>query len=95
MVNLRDAHQANAENLSDFVEAVGTRLLILPPRVGQAPVAGKSMLGFAGLISVIVGGVTAYVADRYPPRIELLQTIGGLLLITGFGLASWGCPAIV
>ena len=53
------------------------------------------MLGFAGLISVIVGGVTAYVADRYPPRIELLQTIGGLLLITGFGLVGWGCPAIV
>ena len=49
------------------------------------------MFGFAGLISVVVGGVTAYVAERFPPYIEVLQTVGGLLLIVGFGLvgADW------
>jgi len=49
------------------------------------------MFGFAGLISVLVGGVTAYVAERFPPYIEVLQTVGGLLLIVGFGLvgADW------
>ena len=53
------------------------------------------MLGFAGLISVIAGGVTAYVAERYPARVDLLQTIGGLLLIAGFGLVGWSWPTIV
>lgn len=53
------------------------------------------MFGFAGLISVIIGGVLAYVAERYPARIELFQTVGGLLLIAGFGLVGWGCPTIL
>ena len=53
------------------------------------------MFGFVGLISVIVGGVIAYVAERYPARIDLLQTVGGLLLIAGFGLVSWGWPTVV
>jgi hypothetical protein len=53
------------------------------------------MLGFAGLISVMVGGVVAYIAERYPAHIDLLQTVGGLLLIAGFGLVSWSWPTIV
>jgi hypothetical protein len=53
------------------------------------------MFGFAGLISVIIGGGLAYVAERYPARIELFQTAGGLLLITGFGLVGWGWPAFI
>ena len=53
------------------------------------------MLGLAGLISVIVGGVIAYIAERYPARIDLLQTVGGLLLIAGFGLVGWGWPTVV
>jgi hypothetical protein len=53
------------------------------------------MFGFAGLITVIIGGVLAYVAERYPGRTELLQTTGGLLLITGFGLVGWSWPAII
>jgi ABC-type enterochelin transport system permease subunit len=53
------------------------------------------MLWFLGLISVIFGGVIAYIAEHYPPRIELLQTVGGLLLIAGFGLVGWSWPTIV
>ena len=53
------------------------------------------MFGFTGLIIVIAGGVTAYIAERYPERTELLQTVGGLLLIAGFGLVGWGWPAVV
>jgi hypothetical protein len=53
------------------------------------------MFGFAGLISVLVGGVTAYVAERFPPYIEVLQTIGGLLLIVGFGLVGADWPAMI
>ena len=53
------------------------------------------MFGFAGLISVIVGGVTAYVAERFPPCVEMLQTVGGVLLIVGFGLVGSNWPAII
>jgi hypothetical protein len=53
------------------------------------------MLGFAGLFIVIVGGVIAYIAERYPAHIDLFQTVGGLLLIAGFGLVGWGWPALV
>ena len=53
------------------------------------------MFGFAGLVTVIIGGALAYGAERYPARTELLQTTGGLLLITGFGLVGWSWPAII
>jgi hypothetical protein len=53
------------------------------------------MFGFAGLISVIVGGITAYVAERFPAYVEALQTVGGLLLIVGFGLVGSNLPAMI
>jgi hypothetical protein len=53
------------------------------------------MLGFAGLISVMVGGVIAYIAERFPAHIEVLQTAGGLLLIGGFGLVGYALPAMI
>ncbi|MGA2942076.1 MAG: hypothetical protein ABSE50_08570 [Xanthobacteraceae bacterium] len=53
------------------------------------------MLGFAGLISAIIGGVTAYVAERFPAYVEVLQTVGGLLLIVGFGLVGSNLPAMI
>jgi hypothetical protein len=53
------------------------------------------MLGFAGLVSVMIGGVTAHVAERFPAYVEVLQTIGGLLLIVGFGLVASNLPAII
>lgn len=71
--------------------------LLLPPlraRKNLRP-PGTAMFGFAGLICVIVGGALAYVAERYPARVELFQTAGGLLLITGLGLVGWNWPAVV
>jgi hypothetical protein len=56
---------------------------------------GIVMLGFAGLVSIMIGGVTAYVSERFPTYVELLQSIGGLLLIVGFGLIGSNLPAIV
>ena len=50
------------------------------------------MLGCAGLIGVMVGGVAAYLAERFPPYIEALQTAGGVLLIAGFGLVGSNLP---
>jgi hypothetical protein len=53
------------------------------------------MLGFTGLIGVIIGGITAYVAERFSPYAEVLQTVGGVLLIVGFGLFGWNFPVII
>jgi hypothetical protein len=53
------------------------------------------MFGFAGLIGVMVGGTTAYIAERFPAHVEMLQTVGGLLLIGGFGLVGCTLPAVI
>jgi len=53
------------------------------------------MLGLAGLVSVMVGGVIAYVAERFPAHIEGLQTAGGLLLICGYVLVGCALPAMI
>jgi|HubBroStandDraft_5_1064220.scaffolds.fasta_scaffold109397_2 hypothetical protein len=95
MVNLRGADRRNAENLSDFVETTGKQLLLTPTRARNTRPRGIAMFGFAGLISVIIGGGLAYIAERYPARVDLLQTVGGLLLIAGFGLVGWSWPTVV
>jgi hypothetical protein len=53
------------------------------------------MLGFAGLVGVIIGGITAYVADRFPAYVEVLQTVGGAMLIISFGLVAANAPPII
>ncbi len=53
------------------------------------------MLGVAGLLSVVAGGVVAYVSPRYPAHIEALETATGFLLIAGFALAACGLPTIL
>jgi hypothetical protein len=53
------------------------------------------MLGFAGLISVMVGGTMAYIAERFPAHVEVLQTAGGLLLIGGFGIVGCTLPVMI
>jgi hypothetical protein len=80
--------------LNDSIETPGKELLLRGLRA-RISGAGAAMFGYAGLISVIVGGVTAYIAERFPPYIEVLQTAGGLLLIVGFGLVGTNWPAMI
>ena len=57
-----------------------------------------TMIGIAGLLSVMAGGVVAYVAERFPAHIEALETAAGVLLIGGFrarGLRAAGDDLIV
>jgi hypothetical protein len=53
------------------------------------------MLGIAGLLSVVAGGVLAYFAERLPAQIELLETAAGVLVLGGFALAGYAMPAII
>ena len=53
------------------------------------------MLGIAGLLGVMAGGVIAYFAERLPAQIEVLETIAGVLVIGGFALTCLTLPAIL
>ena len=52
------------------------------------------MLGAISLASVILGAATAYVADRFPARVEALETAAGVLLICGLVLLGSALPTI-
>jgi hypothetical protein len=53
------------------------------------------MFGLAGLLSVALGGVIAYLSPRFPACIEVLETATGLLLLFGFALVAYGMPTIL
>ena len=52
------------------------------------------MVGVAGLLSVMAGGVVAYLSPRFPAQIETLETATGILLIAGLALTSRALPMI-
>jgi uncharacterized membrane protein YjjP (DUF1212 family) len=53
------------------------------------------MVGIAGLLSVMVGAIVAYLSDRFPARIEVLETLAGIMVIAGFALAGYSMPTII
>ncbi len=53
------------------------------------------MIGVVGLLSVIVGAVVAYAADRFPAYIEALETVAGILVIGGFAVAGYALSTFV
>jgi len=57
--------------------------------------AGVAMLGIAGLLGVVAGGVLAYLAERLPTQTELLETAAGILVLGGFALAGYAMPPLI
>jgi len=57
--------------------------------------AGVAMLGIAGLLGVVAGGVLAYFAERLPAHTEFLETAAGILVLGGFALAGYAMPPII
>ena len=53
------------------------------------------MVGTMSMISVTLGAAVAYVADRFPLRIETLETGAGVLLIGGLALLGSALPVIL
>lgn len=53
------------------------------------------MVGLAGSLSVMAGGVVAFLSVRFPAHVEALETAAGIMLIGGFALASCALPAIL
>jgi hypothetical protein len=53
------------------------------------------MIGVAGLLSVVVGAIVAYVADRHPAYIEALETAAGVLVLGGFAVAGYALSTFI
>jgi len=53
------------------------------------------MVGLAGLLSAMAGGVIAYFSARFPSQIETLETVAGVMVIAGFALASCSLPTMI
>jgi hypothetical protein len=53
------------------------------------------MVGIAGLITVIAGGIAAYLSERFPAHVEVLETAAGVMVIAGFTLAGFSMPPII
>jgi 1,4-dihydroxy-2-naphthoate octaprenyltransferase len=52
------------------------------------------MIGAFSVIPVIVGTALAWMATRHPQHQEILQTLGGILLIAGFALLGYSLECV-
>ena len=52
------------------------------------------MVGAVSLISLLLGATLAYTADRVPAHVEVLESSGGILLISGLALLGSALPVI-
>jgi hypothetical protein len=53
------------------------------------------MLALVSTLSVILGGTTACVAERFPARRDTLETAAGVLLLGGLALIGSGLPVLI
>jgi hypothetical protein len=53
------------------------------------------MIAAISLISVVLGGVAAVRAERYPAYVRVIETAAGVLLIGGLGLIGAALPIAV
>jgi hypothetical protein len=52
------------------------------------------MLGVASLFSLLSGAALAYVAERHPNHVALLERCAGVLMIGGLALLGSALPCI-
>jgi hypothetical protein len=53
------------------------------------------MLALVSTVSVILGGTTACLAERFPAYMPAMQTVAGILLIGGLALIGSGLPVLI
>jgi hypothetical protein len=53
------------------------------------------MSGFISVIRMSFGAAAAYVAERLPPRAEVVETVAGFLLIGSFALIGSALPVVL
>jgi hypothetical protein len=55
----------------------------------------ESMTGVLNLLTVALGGFTAYVSERFPVTREALEAAAGFMLLGGFAAIGCALPAMV
>lgn len=53
------------------------------------------MTGAMSMIGIVAGSAAAYLAERYPVRMEAIETCAGFLLIGGLMLLGSALPAVL
>ncbi|MGN6569961.1 MAG: hypothetical protein ACTHLO_00925 [Pseudolabrys sp.] len=53
------------------------------------------MIAICSLLSLVLGGTIAALSEKYPARVEALETTAGVLLIGGLGLIGTGLPVLL
>jgi hypothetical protein len=53
------------------------------------------MIAGFSMVCVVVGAAIAYMAESYPQHRETMETVGGLLLMGGFGLLGYALEGVI
>jgi hypothetical protein len=53
------------------------------------------MLGAAGVLGVMAGMASSFLARRLPARAEAVETAAGIMLLAGFALVGWALPVMM
>ena len=53
------------------------------------------MIAGLSTVCVVVGAAIAYRAESYPQHRETMETVGGLLLMGGFGLLGYALEGVI
>lgn len=76
--------------------ALGGALALLTPRLRHLPRVAAALLGWAGLIAIVVAGVAITSAMPFPGTVALLPTLGaGALLAAGAALPRAGASRLL
>ena len=75
------------------IVAVDTQIGLLD-HIGPQDSGGTQMISALGAVIVMLGTGIAYMAGRYRHQ-DVIETIGGVLLITGFALIGYALQCVV
>lgn len=53
------------------------------------------LIAIISLMSLVLGGTVAVLAERYPGHVATLETIAGVLLVGGLSLIGAGLPVFI
>jgi hypothetical protein len=56
---------------------------------------GRQMIGALSVVGVVVGAAFACMAGRHPRHRQVMETTGGVLLITGFALLGYALECVL